>query len=339
MNNKLSQELCHAYNDQEEHLQHHGIKNMHWGVKNGPPYPLDKKVSARIKKGKNEKARFTKKELEYMRKHPNSKKYKDKKVGISHRINRSDRLYPQVNDFTGFSELSGTSFQGKQTVMNPASLIASGAGDWIKRLDRPGKKATLGDAMDVNMDRKIWRRDESLNNNCGECSASMFLRSLGYDVQAGRNSRGSLNSAAQYWFDGATAYKQKGAANVYQQMLSFGNQGKGELIIRHKTGGGHAVYFQNERGADGRVRPVIYDGQIGKRYDNVASFLKAEHADMTQFSTVTRLDTSTPNWEHLAEDSVCRMNFTNHERNLVQVDDPRNKGYRLRYMNDNFRFI
>ena len=58
--------MCHAYNGQEEHLQHHGIKNMHWGVKNGPPYPLDKKVSARIKKGKNEKARFTKKELEEM---------------------------------------------------------------------------------------------------------------------------------------------------------------------------------------------------------------------------------------------------------------------------------
>ena len=35
-------------------LCHHGIKNQHWGVRNGPPYPLDRKLSRRIKAGHNE---------------------------------------------------------------------------------------------------------------------------------------------------------------------------------------------------------------------------------------------------------------------------------------------
>lgn len=36
-----------------DELYHHGIKNQKWGVKNGPPYPLDAKVSKMIKTGAN----------------------------------------------------------------------------------------------------------------------------------------------------------------------------------------------------------------------------------------------------------------------------------------------
>lgn len=32
-------------------ISHHGIKGQKWGVMNGPPYPLDKETSVRIKKG------------------------------------------------------------------------------------------------------------------------------------------------------------------------------------------------------------------------------------------------------------------------------------------------
>lgn len=36
----------------EEYLEHHGILGQKWGVKHGPPYPLDKKTSKKVSSGK-----------------------------------------------------------------------------------------------------------------------------------------------------------------------------------------------------------------------------------------------------------------------------------------------
>ena len=36
----------------EDYLMHHGIEGQKWGVRHGPPYPLDRKTSSEIKKGK-----------------------------------------------------------------------------------------------------------------------------------------------------------------------------------------------------------------------------------------------------------------------------------------------
>lgn len=332
MKNKLASEILHSYilDDSSDSLSHHGIKNMHWGVKNGPPYPLDKKVSARIKKGKNEKVRYSKKELEDMRKNPNARKYRKMKVGLSHLFDIRERHISDVTNFFKDPQAEGTKYYSaklmKDATANVANLISETGGKAYRTLDRPGHRATVSDALACNQQRTAgWSsgKDRDLRNNCGKCAATMYLRSLGYDVQAGRSERGVIPTALQYWFDGARQYKQKGAVNLYNQMLSFGNQGKGTLDVRHKTGGGHAVYFQNERGADGKIRPVIYDGQIGKRYNTVSDFLKAEHADMTRFSVVTRLDTATPNWKNLAEDSVCRLWKPNESRKYYyKITDP-----------------
>lgn len=40
-------------NDYRDYLSHHGIKNQRWGVKHGPPYPLDDKESKKIRSGRN----------------------------------------------------------------------------------------------------------------------------------------------------------------------------------------------------------------------------------------------------------------------------------------------
>lgn len=34
----------------EDYLQHHGIKGQEWGVRNGPPYPLDSKTQKKVRK-------------------------------------------------------------------------------------------------------------------------------------------------------------------------------------------------------------------------------------------------------------------------------------------------
>lgn len=160
--------------------------------------------------------------------------------------------------------------------------------------------------------------DPGLNNNCGKCSASLFLRSLGYDVQAGRSAHGVSCTAGEYWFDGAVPYKEKSIENLEKRMASFGHQGKGMLGCRRADGSGHSIYFQNEKGDDGKWSTVIYDGQIGRKYNSVKELFDAESFDDTQFSRVTNLTNATPNWDHLAEDSVSRVNYKNKSLNVVQ---------------------
>lgn len=43
----------YSVNDYRYYLAHHGIENQQWGVRNGPPYPLDRAVSAAVKAGKS----------------------------------------------------------------------------------------------------------------------------------------------------------------------------------------------------------------------------------------------------------------------------------------------
>lgn len=297
-------------------LNHHGIKNMHWGVRNGPPYPLDRKVSARIRKGDNEKARISDKEYKDMR---SGKKKTNKKdwAGITHL--GGSRV--QARNEMKFKEVISASDLPK--MMNVAEAIGSGGKpDNFRRLDRPGGKIRFVDAQDVNMRRNMFgdrngHDDPGLNNNCGKCSAALFLRSKGFDVQAGRTALGTLTSAPQYWFDGATPYKEKSVENIERRMAAFGNKGQGIFSCRRADGSGHALYFQNEKQENGQYKPVIYDGQIGKRYTDIKQVFDAENFDSSQFSTITRLDNATPNWKHLDEDNVIRMNYSNRGMNKV----------------------
>lgn len=46
----------------DEYLMHHGIKGQKWGVRNGPPYPLDSDVSSKVKNGATAKSKNEPKE-------------------------------------------------------------------------------------------------------------------------------------------------------------------------------------------------------------------------------------------------------------------------------------
>lgn len=326
-------------NEYSKALCHHGIRNQRWGVRNGPPYPLDQKTHKRIVKGRQDRE---------------IKKYAKKKVGISHLGNQKDRRWQQVENFNDIQrefvrdgQRFVRTFGGSEDI-NLATLIGRGGDDELawKTLDRPGHKATSEDLLAVNVQRRYiglaadrdGKFDAGLSNNCGMCSAAMFLRGLGYEVQAGRTSSGVKNSAIQYWFDGAKAYKTKGAAALYSQLESFGNQGKGVINVRHKNGSGHAVYFQMEKSQDGKTRPVVYDGQIAKKYSSLSEFLRAEQVDTTQFTEVTRLDGATPNWRHLAEDNVIRANLADPRRQKVKDTKTGGSWYggNFAYVDDDF---
>ena len=61
----------------DDELQHHGVKGQEWGVKNGPPYPLDKKESKNFYKT----IKKSEKQQENLQKKSDQQKKRDKKYG------------------------------------------------------------------------------------------------------------------------------------------------------------------------------------------------------------------------------------------------------------------
>lgn len=320
MKHQESLSLAHS-----SYLAHHGIMGMHWGVKNGPPYPLDKKLSLRIQKGHNEKARYTAKELKDMR-FGKIKTTKKDRVGRTHRS--SEREYKRIQGLNA-SDLS--------RLANIGTLLADGdlPESAIRTLDRPKRRIVDADMIAVNPGRydSETANDRGYSNNCGLCSTALALRAMGYDVQAARATNGTLISSAQYYFDGAIPYKEKDPSNIQKRLESFGAEGLGVLSIARANGAGHAVYFQNERQADGSYKPVIIDGQARKKYTSLEAFLQAEGADIRQFTTITRLDRATPNWAHIGEDSAV---LSTHSKKGMQAVFAPSSG--LTYDSDNVRF-
>lgn len=48
----MSEYSQEAINKVDAYLEHHGILGQKWGVKHGPPYPLDSKTSKKVSSGK-----------------------------------------------------------------------------------------------------------------------------------------------------------------------------------------------------------------------------------------------------------------------------------------------
>lgn len=272
---------CAGYDE----LYHHGIPNQRWGVRNGPPYPLDQKRHRRVVSGKQDKE-----------------------------IKKYDTAITGRTQFSSLSEQRKYSLHkgdrdDKTVDQTPLEYLTDDLMSQIKTLGNKGKisQDPFGDVEKTNpnfsnaRDEDVWR---GANNNCVKCTSALALRALGYDVIAGLAPTGLMNNATQRYWDGARPYKERGADNLEKRMKSFGKRGMGEFSMRFENGSGHSMYFQNERQPDGSYAPVIYDGQNGRVLGSVATALAKYGFDTSKFGQITRLDDATPNLKAMAEDSV-----------------------------------
>lgn len=317
-------------------LYHHGIKGQHWGVKNGPPYPLDQKVSKRIKSGKNEN------------------RYEGKKVGIPHSAAASGTYYTRsINDIKNMSweefhkqpESYKRQFRDTDLGLKEVNKFEYGPDDWhfsnplehddVKSLfnsnfkdeeyskdrfftiDERLKRSINNNGFYDNLDAQDYLKrinrgyytdsTPDCKNNCSKCSDMVELLQRGLNPSnftAGRSKFGMLSSATQYHWDGAIPYKEKSYENIEKRIKTFGNKGSGVISIRRSDGSGHAMHFSVVK--NGRIE--VQDGQTGKVYFDLAQALRAQAHDPNQFCQITRLDCATPNVNHMLEDSVIRMN-------------------------------
>ena len=165
-------------------------------------------------------------------------------------------------------------------------------------------------------------------HNCVKCTAAQEIRNRGYDVLAGRTYQGTATAAMSYWFDGAVQYKEKGMEGIANRLTkTFGNNGRGEITFLYPGGGGHSVYAYVENG-----KYVIADGQSSDKIwgnswkDTLKTAYRVYGFDKNGEFTSTRLDTATPNWKHLEQDSAIRARFDDPSLNQYYSDKVKRYG-------------
>lgn len=289
-----------------ESLQHHGIKGQHWGDRNGPPYPLDSKKSSAVKKRGKMEADYRKKKKKLQK--------GDKRVktnGISKEFSRADRL---VKAALG----AKNPINGLAAVFDVASELAGQKNPYtdrfswkqIRELSDDFKRSDLADDianLKVITEHVNGSRFHSTGytNNCSKCTAAWELQRRGIDVKAGYSLDGNLDTAMEYWFDGARTYKEK-TDNVLNRIKKFGRRGSGSVAIRYLSGGGHIFNFYTN-GKDNKTRFI--DSQTSQIFDSWEDVKKYFPIDTSKFIKVTRLDDARPNFKHMNEDDVIDYGY------------------------------
>ena len=318
MNKGMSKIIKHFGLDIDlNYLSHHGIKNQRWGVRNGPPYPLNEKVSKRIKKKGQEKIRVSNSEYRKRRSDLNKNFDKTKVAQVSHLGSAHDRQWREVIMASDLPE-----------PMNFATVAQKNEN--FRKLNAENSRDLSGRRVALEIVNHDYGAPGT-TNNCTKCTASLAMRIKGYDIQAGRSSNGALNSCMQYWFDGAVPYKEKGS-NAMDRMLKGGRNSYGEIQMRYPNGGGHSMFYHVDKNGNLHIR----DGQCNRSFQlkysdrrdpdrasrnakvHWADFVKTYGFDESQFAQITRLDNCSPNFKHMEEDSVCRVQYVNNAMNKVQ---------------------
>lgn len=300
-----------VFND--TYLAHFGRLHQKWGVRNGPPYPLDREA---VKKAYGHKG------LQENHKRENEKykktgKTKQKTTG-SGLLAEHDREWDEVwyNEDSGVTSFAGRRAQSaferevayREERINDA--VASG-------YDREDEETYYREKDEDRLYHNV--KSGSLNpdygapgttNNCSKNATLCELIKRGLSgFQAGRQTEGSLLSATEYWWDGAEFEdKDYGGASEYFDNLKPGSSG---VLNVYGAGFGHSLHYMKTKNNYLRIS----DGQNGEVFDGLDNYF--EHHP--QFSkdigvNIINLDNATPNWDHIAEDGVIRGNKLRNER-------------------------
>lgn len=236
----------------KERLKHHGIKNMKWGDRNGPPYPLSRSAMSSAERKANP---------------AKEQSYGDPYLAVAMAI----QLLPVavMAAASGIDVSISKSREKKFKKERENAPVDKKTGLKLKN-----QELTLKE--DIKRVNPGFPYAEGTTNNCVLCSTALELRRRGFDVAAKQTDEGFTKEQWSKMFPGAkvknisskdsfgiTSY-EKMVKNAKEEICKQPNGARGTLLVTWKnTYSGHSVGYEVENG-----KLKIIDAQIGKIYKN-----------------------------------------------------------------------
>lgn len=267
----------------ENELYHHGIKGQKWGVRR-----FQNKDGTRTKAGKDR--------AKYVRERKLSDEQKLKKgnwkTGSEYLVGEIDRQRHEWEADWRTGELKSVAHEVRDIVsQGKRGLQDIAFTEWDAHF-------TDFDSYDLSQVNPGFG-EPGTTQNCSKATVATELARYGVKVTAGRQAFPSSSDAMSYWFDGAK--KETGKLDDIERTLAgYGDGASGSISGYYPEGkGGHCMHFSVKGG-----KVHVQDGQNGRRFGSIREAAEAYGFDTSREMSAFRLDTATPNWDHLHEDSV-----------------------------------
>lgn len=275
---------------------HHGILGQKWGVRNGPPYPLNpsdhsaaekKAASEKSTKGETSDSRISKGK-DFVSKHGSVK------VGqLPSREELLEVAAPYIAMFGIIGVLKGAAkisevkerkkFNNELEEMKDDCEFKS-LND-VPKLDKPVPPSESMKVVNPDYPKP------GSNLNCTFCTTAMAMREKGYDVQAAKTPHAWYTDdlfKKTFNAEDTKMRNVRSAKDLRTQLESMGDGAYGGLRVQWTMGGGHSIFWKNEGG-----KVHIYDGQSGEEYDlkGNSSFMRSINFNNLAYQ---RLDNTEP---------------------------------------------
>lgn len=285
----------------EYFIEHHGIKGQKWGVRNGPPYPLDssKSTGKRLKttsKNSKRKNEFAPELL--LPAFIIAWDAAILTIGIGDLVKKSKPV----------SKLIGKHRDKKLSELRATETIDKKSGLHLKNKEMTEKQ----DMKAVNRDRGTFE-DEGTYSNCTWCTTAYDLRRRGFDVYAGKTIKGFTNSEIASWYKGNNKFKDikieqsdltsnsASTRKVIDTLQSEPNGSRGNITFAWRgTYSGHSIAYQVK---DGKV--TFIDAQAKIMYKNKNAYNLMSRVDPESVSYL-RTDNLTPDYAKLKKLGVVK---------------------------------
>lgn len=272
-------------------LYHHGIKGQKWGVRNGPPYPLNHTNSSKSS-GANEKkttASSSGSPKSYVRSHM-KQTVRQCKTGASEEAIEYAIATVSAIGVMALSSVIASRIDHKK---EERKLEDRRANRKIKSFDTAPK---LKKKMEPSESMKHTNPDfpsVGTTMNCTSCTTAMALREKGYDVKSIKMDTGTYSNMLFKKAFNSPEVKMKRrqtAESMLQELKSNGEGSYGNLRVTWAIGGGHSIFWKVENG-----KTRIYDAQSGEEYTSSDKMMKQFAASINRNNIVyNRLDNCTP---------------------------------------------